>query len=72
MSSGYGENSKHSANSKEYRESPYWDNVERLKREEIAKQQKEACGYMTPEEIGEAQRKAIEGGDKNGQTTSSI
>ena len=26
---------------------------------EIAKLQKEACGYMTPEEIGEAQRKAL-------------
>jgi|TARA_R110000803_G_scaffold143702_2_gene209729 hypothetical protein len=32
------------------------------KYQEMAKRQKEASGYMTPEEIGEAQRKAIEGG----------
>ena len=40
MSSGYGSNSKHKATSDEYRNSPYWDNVERKKREEAEKKAK--------------------------------
>jgi hypothetical protein len=59
MSSTYGDNSEPKATSDDYRDG--WERIYGNK-EEIAKQQKEACGYMTPEEIGEAQRNAIEGG----------
>ena len=56
MSSGYGDNSEAKATSDDYRDG--WERIYGNK-EEIAKKQKEASGYMTPEEIGEAQRKAV-------------
>jgi hypothetical protein len=57
MSSTYGDNSEHKATSDDYRDG--WERIYGNK-EEMAKRQKEASGYMTPEEIGEAQRKAAE------------
>ena len=90
MSSGYGPNSKPKATSDEYRNSPYWDNVERLKREKEAKKKEDETvkvehegqlfifGPSTIEYVpgcgsDEAPFKRVkDGGDKNGQTTSSI
>jgi hypothetical protein len=58
MSSGFGDNSAANATNNAYRDG--WERIYGNK-EEMEKRQKEACGYMTPKEIGEAQRKAIEG-----------
>jgi hypothetical protein len=59
MSSGYGDNLEANATNNVYRDE--WKRIYGNK-EEMEKRQKEACGYMTPKEIGEAQRNAIEGG----------
>ena len=59
MSSTYGDNSEPKATSDDYRDG--WERIYGNK-EEMAKRREEASGYMTPEEIGEAQRNAIEGG----------
>lgn len=40
MSSGYGENSKPKANSDAYRNSPYWDEVEKKKKEEKSRKKR--------------------------------
>lgn len=40
MSSGFGENSKPKANSDDYRNSSYWDGVEKRKKEAAKKKRK--------------------------------